>query len=123
MNALDSIHPLPASWLRAGKLAPFVQTYWCRLIEQRYAPNTARAYARSEAHHIDWRLLSRAHLPSKCALCTWRNGGATIAVGDGEAAGKLEGAWRAGGVAQAGVVRVHCGEFVGAPSKQCQYRT
>ena len=54
MDAFDSIHPLPAAWLRAGTLAPFVQTYWRRLIEQRYAPNTARAYLYCVAHFAHW---------------------------------------------------------------------
>ncbi len=54
MDAFDSIHPLPASWLRVGTLAPFVQTYWRRLIEQRYAPETARAYLYCVAHFAHW---------------------------------------------------------------------
>ena len=44
MDAFDSIHPVPAMWLRASVLAPFVPAYWCRLVERGYAPNTARAY-------------------------------------------------------------------------------
>ena len=43
-DAFDSIHPVPAQWLRDSILAPFVPAYWCRLVERRYAPNTARTY-------------------------------------------------------------------------------
>jgi len=54
MDAFDSIHPLPATWLRASVLAPFVPAYWCRLIERRYAPITARAYLCCIAHFARW---------------------------------------------------------------------
>lgn len=54
MDAFDSIHPVPAAWLRASVLAPFVPAYWCRLIERRYAPNTARAYLCCVAHFARW---------------------------------------------------------------------
>ena len=54
MVAFDSIHPVPAAWLRASALAPFVPAYWCRLIERRYAPSTARAYLCGVAHFARW---------------------------------------------------------------------
>ena len=47
MDAYDSIHPLPAQWLRGSALAQFVPAYWRRLIERQYAPNTARVYLAS----------------------------------------------------------------------------
>ena len=56
MGAFDSIHPLPSAWLRASALAPYVPaySYWCRLIERRYASNTARAYLYGVAHFARW---------------------------------------------------------------------
>ena len=54
MDAFDSIHPVPAAWLRASSLAPFVPAYWCRLVERRYAQNTARAYLCGVAHFARW---------------------------------------------------------------------
>ena len=54
MDAFDTIHPLPAQWLRDSVLAPFVPAYWCRLIERRYAPNTARMYLCAVAHFARW---------------------------------------------------------------------
>jgi len=54
MDAFDSIQPAPAAWLRASTLAPFVQAYWCRLVERGYAPATARMYLCSVAHFARW---------------------------------------------------------------------
>ena len=54
MDAFDSIHPVPAAWLRASALAPFVPAYWCRLVERRYAPSTSRAYLCGVAHFARW---------------------------------------------------------------------
>jgi len=54
MDAFDFIHPVPAAWLQASTLAPFVQAYWRRLVERRYAPNTARAYLSCIAHFAHW---------------------------------------------------------------------
>jgi hypothetical protein len=34
MDAFDFIHPVPAAWLQASTLAPFVQAYWRRLVER-----------------------------------------------------------------------------------------
>ena len=54
MDAYDSIHPLPAQWLRDSTLAQFVPAYWCRLVERQYAPNTARTYLCAVAHFALW---------------------------------------------------------------------
>ena len=54
MDAFDSIHPVPAQWLRDSVLAPFVPAYWCRLVDRRYAPNTARMYLSAVAHFARW---------------------------------------------------------------------
>lgn len=54
MDAFDFIPPTPAAWLRASTLAPFAQGYWCRLLERRYALNTARAYLGCIAHFAHW---------------------------------------------------------------------
>jgi integrase len=54
MDAFESIHPVPAAWLRASVLAPFVPAYWCRLIEGRYATRTARMYMCCIAHFARW---------------------------------------------------------------------
>ncbi len=54
MDAFDSIHSLPAAWLRASALAPYVSAYWCRLIEQRYAATTVRVYLCGVAHFARW---------------------------------------------------------------------
>ena len=54
MDAYDSIHPLPAQWLRDSALAQFVPAYWCRLVERQYAPNTARTYLCAVAHFALW---------------------------------------------------------------------
>lgn len=58
MDAFDSIHPVPAQWLRDSVLAPFVPAYWDRLTERRYAPITARMYLCCIAHFARW---SRHH--------------------------------------------------------------
>ena len=54
MDAFDFIHSVPAAWLRASTLAPFVPAYWCHLIERRYAPRTARMYVSAVAHFARW---------------------------------------------------------------------
>jgi site-specific recombinase XerD len=54
MDAFDTIRPVPATWLRASALAPYVPAYWCRLLERRYAPRTARMYLCSVAHFARW---------------------------------------------------------------------
>lgn len=54
MDAYDSIHPLPAQWLRDSALAQFVPAYWCRLVERQYVPNTARTYLCAVAHFALW---------------------------------------------------------------------
>lgn len=54
MDALASIHHVPASWLRNSDLAPFISAYWHRLIERRYADETARVYLCGVAHFARW---------------------------------------------------------------------
>ena len=65
MDAFDSIHPVPAAWLRASALAPYVPAYWGRLVARRYAPGTVRMYLCSVAHFARWsrgRRLDLGHL-------------------------------------------------------------
>jgi site-specific recombinase XerD len=62
MDAFDSIHPVPAGWLRDSALAPFVQAYWSRLVGRRYALSTARAYLGCVAHFAHWSRRSRLDL-------------------------------------------------------------
>jgi integrase len=65
MDAFDSIHPVPAAWLRASALAPYVPAYWCRLVERCYAPGTVRMYLCGVAHFARWsrrRRLDLGHL-------------------------------------------------------------
>jgi integrase len=65
MDAFDSIHPLPAAWLRASALAPYMPAYLCRLVERRYAPGTVRMYLCGVAHFARWsrrRRLDLGHL-------------------------------------------------------------
>lgn len=54
MDALASIHPVPAAWLRDSVLAPYMPAYWRDLRERRYAGNTARAYVHCVAHFARW---------------------------------------------------------------------
>ena len=54
MDAFDSIHPVPAAWLRASALAPHVPAYLCHLIERRYASGTVRMYLCGVAHFARW---------------------------------------------------------------------
>jgi site-specific recombinase XerD len=65
MNAFDSIHPVPAAWLRASALAPYMPIYRCHLVERRYAPATVRMYLCGVAHFARWsrrRRLDLGHL-------------------------------------------------------------
>ena len=54
MDALTSIHPVPAAWLRDSALAPFVPAYWHSLVKQHYAAKTARVYLCAVAHFARW---------------------------------------------------------------------
>jgi site-specific recombinase XerD len=54
MDALASLHHVPAAWLRNSALAPFVPAYWRWLIEQHYAAGTARQYMCGVAHFARW---------------------------------------------------------------------
>lgn len=54
MDTFESLHPVPAAWLRDSDLAPFVPAYVRRLVERRYAPNTVRMYVYGVAHFARW---------------------------------------------------------------------
>ena len=54
MFAFESIHPVPAAWLRDSDLAPFVPAYVLRLVERHYAANTVRIYVYGVAHFARW---------------------------------------------------------------------
>lgn len=54
MDAFDSIHPVPAAWLRDSDLAPFVPVYVRRLVERHYAASTVRMYVYCVAHFARW---------------------------------------------------------------------
>ncbi|WP_213956694.1 MULTISPECIES: tyrosine-type recombinase/integrase [unclassified Variovorax] len=54
MFAFESIHPLPAAWLRDSDLAPFVSAYVHRLVDRHYAAGTVRAYVYGVAHFAHW---------------------------------------------------------------------
>lgn len=54
MDAFDSIHPVPAAWLRDSDLAPFVPAYVRRLVDRHYATNTVRMYVYGVAHFARW---------------------------------------------------------------------
>ncbi|CAN7730693.1 tyrosine-type recombinase/integrase [Variovorax sp. LjRoot84] len=54
MFAFESIHPLPAAWLRDSDLAPFVSAYVRRLVDRHYAVNTVRQYVYGVAHFARW---------------------------------------------------------------------
>ena len=54
MYEFESIHPVPAAWLRDSDLAPFVPAYVCRLVDRHYAANTVRMYVYSVAHFAHW---------------------------------------------------------------------
>lgn len=54
MDALKSLHPVPAAWLRNSDLAPFVPAYMQRLVERQYATNTVRMYVYGVAHFAHW---------------------------------------------------------------------
>jgi site-specific recombinase XerD len=54
MDALASIHPVPAGWLRNSDLAGFVPAYRQHLVDRRYADQTQRAYLCCVAHFARW---------------------------------------------------------------------
>lgn len=54
MCAIDSLHPVPAAWLRDSDLAPFVPAYVQRLVNRHYAANTVRMYVYGVAHFAHW---------------------------------------------------------------------
>jgi len=54
VDAFDSVHPVPAAWLRDSDLAPFVPAYVRRLVDRHYATNTVRMYVYGVAHFARW---------------------------------------------------------------------
>ena len=54
MAAFDSIHPVPAAWLRDSDLAPFLPAYVRRLVDRHYATSTVRMYVYGVAHFARW---------------------------------------------------------------------
>ena len=54
MDAFESLHPVPAAWLRDSDLAPFVSAYVRRLVDRGYAPSTVRMYVCAVAHFACW---------------------------------------------------------------------
>ncbi|EWS53494.1 Tyrosine recombinase XerD [Methylibium sp. T29] len=54
MDTFESIHPVPAAWLRDSDLAPFIPAYVRRLLERRYAHGTVHAYVCSVVHFARW---------------------------------------------------------------------
>ena len=54
MDAFQSLHPVPAAWLRDSDLAPFVPAYVRRLVDRHYAVNTVRMYLYGVAHFAHW---------------------------------------------------------------------
>jgi len=54
MDVFDSIHPVPAAWLRDCDLAPFVPAYVLRLVDRHYAAKTVRMYVYGVAHFAHW---------------------------------------------------------------------
>ena len=54
MDVFDALTSLAAARLRTSALAPFAQSYWDRLSEQRYSPRTARQYLNGLAHFAHW---------------------------------------------------------------------
>ncbi len=54
MDELDSLHPVPATWLRDSDLAPFVPAYVQQLFNRHYAANTVRMYVYGVAHFAHW---------------------------------------------------------------------
>ncbi len=54
MDVFDGLTELAASRLRASALAPYVQPFWDRLIEQQYSRSTARHYLNCVAHFALW---------------------------------------------------------------------
>jgi len=54
MDLLDSLHPVPATWLGDSDLAPYVPIYLQRLVDRHYAANTVRVYVYGVAHFAHW---------------------------------------------------------------------
>lgn len=54
MDALASIRPAAASWLRRSDIAELVQPFWERLVERRYSSKVVRSYTYCLAHFARW---------------------------------------------------------------------
>jgi integrase/recombinase XerD len=54
MDALASIRPAAASWLRRSDIAELVQPFWERLVESRYSSKVVRSYTYCLAHYARW---------------------------------------------------------------------
>lgn len=54
MDAIASLRPAQASWLRNSALAPYISRYWQDLIDKRYSTSTARGYLCCAAHFARW---------------------------------------------------------------------
>lgn len=63
MDAFDSLHPVPAAWLRDSDLAPFLPAYASRLVDRHYAARTVRAYVHGVAHFARWTRRFRVGVP------------------------------------------------------------
>ena len=64
MDVFESLTKVAAARLRASAFAPFVQPFWDRLSEQRYASGTARQYMNCVAHFAHWSRRRRFALQS-----------------------------------------------------------
>ncbi len=54
MDAFDSIHPVPAGWLRNSDLGAYETPYRSHLVCQGYRPDTVRVYTCCVAHFARW---------------------------------------------------------------------
>jgi hypothetical protein len=79
MDAVESLHPVPAAWLHDSDLAPFVSAYVRRLVDRGYATNTVRMYVVSvRPHHLYGRLRV---VQGQCLLGGGTDGNGTAAWG------------------------------------------
>ena len=54
MDAFESFHPAPATWLRESDLAPLIPAYVSRLVNRHYAASSVRMYVYGVAHFAHW---------------------------------------------------------------------
>lgn len=62
MDVFDALTPLASNRLRGGNLSRFVQPYWDRLHERRYARHTVRLYLNCLSHFAHWAARQRFEL-------------------------------------------------------------